>query len=283
MKLNAICIIKNEVDIIADTLDYALEFCDMIYLFDNASTDGSWEVICAKVALDSRIVIVAHTDEIYRNQFRNRVYNMFNHTFSESDWWYILDADEMLIEDPRPMLIIAMQRNKNQMRVWQAQFYFTDKDLAVYDNENKSLPVSQRRRYYRINWREPRFFRNSPNQKWPEDISGKVPPFCNALFHPSPICRHYAQRTPEQIKMRHEIRVNNPYSFLHVKNKSKNDWLKKATNCYFYEAGQKMQFPLIDRFVFYANQSRYWLIWRIKNLIFIKNQLVSKVFRANQL
>jgi hypothetical protein len=283
MKLNAICIIKNEVDIIADTLDYALEFCDKIYVFDNASTDGSWEVICAKVALDSRIVIAAHTNEIYRNQFRNRVYNMFNHTFSASDWWYILDADEMLIEDPRPMLIRAMQRNKNQMRVWQAQFYFTDKDLAVYDNEDKSLPVSQRRRYYRINWREPRFFRNSPNQKWPEDISGKVPPFCNALFHPSPICRHYAQRTPEQIKMRHEIRVNNPYSFLHVKNKSKNDWLKKATNCYFYEAGQKMQFPLIDRFVFYANQSRYWLIWRIKNLIFIKNQLVSKVFRANQL
>ena len=80
--------------------------------------------------------------------------------------------------------------------------------------------------------------------------------------------------------MRHEIRVNNPYSFLHVKNKSKNDWLKKATNCYFYETGQKMQFPLIDRFVFYANQSRYWLIWRIKNLIFIKNKLVSKVFRA---
>ncbi len=68
------------------------------------------------------------------------------------------------------------------MRVWQAQFYFTDKDLAVYDNEDKSLPVSKRRRYYRINWREPRFFKNSPSQKWPEDISGKVPPFCNALF-----------------------------------------------------------------------------------------------------
>jgi hypothetical protein len=179
------------------------------------------------------------------------------------------------------MLIRAMQRDKNQMRVWQAQFYFTDKDLAVYENENKSLPIYQRRRYYRINWREPRFFRNSPTQKWPEDITGKVPPFCNSLFHPSPICRHYAQRTPEQIEMRHELRVNNPYSFLHVKNKSKNDWLKKATSCYFYETGKKMQFPLIDRFVFYANQSKYWLIWRVKNVISIKNLLMLKVFRSN--
>ena len=104
MKLNAICIIKNEVDIIADTLDYALVFCDTIYIFDNASTDGSWELICEKAAKDPRIIIAAHTDEVYRNQFRNRVYNMFNNTFSASDWWYILDADEMLVEDPRPML-----------------------------------------------------------------------------------------------------------------------------------------------------------------------------------
>jgi hypothetical protein len=281
MKLNAICIIKNEVDIIADTLDYALMFCDTIYVFDNASTDGSWELICEKADLDPRIVIAAHTDEIYRNQFRNRVYNMFNHNFSASDWWYILDADEMLIEDPRPMLLKAMQHNKNQMRVWQAQFYFTDKDLAVYNNENKSLPVPKRRRYYRINWREPRFFINSPHQKWPEGISGKVPPFCNRLYRPSPICRHYAHRTPEQIKMRHEIRVNNPYSFLHVKNKSENDWLKKATSCYFYEEGKKMQFPLMDKFEFYANQTRYWLIWRVKNIVSMKNKLMSKVFGTN--
>ncbi|MFQ3234639.1 MAG: glycosyltransferase involved in cell wall biosynthesis [Paraglaciecola sp.] len=278
MKLNAICIIKNEVDIIIDTLENALVFCDNIYVFDNASTDGSWELICEKAILDSRIVIAAHTDEIYRNQFRNRVYNMFNHTFSASDWWYILDADEMLIEDPRPMLYKAMQRNKNQMRVWQAQFYFTDTDLAAYENENKSLPVPKRRHHYRINWREPRFFKNSPNNKWSEEISGKVPPFCNRLFRSSPICRHYAQRTPEQIKMRHDIRINNPFSFLHVKNKSENDWLKKAANCYFYEEGRKMQFPLMDRLAFYANQSRYWLIWRVENIISIKNRLMSKIF-----
>ena len=77
------------------------------------------------------------------------------------------DADETLTEDPRPMLVKSMQRHKNQMRVWKAQFYFTDNDLAVYDQEDKTLMVSERRRYYRINWREPHFFRNSPSQTWP--------------------------------------------------------------------------------------------------------------------
>ena len=137
MKLSAICIIKNEADIIIETLNNALRFCDNIYVFDNGSTDGSFELICEKAAQDSRVVIAVHSDEIYRNQFRNRVYNMFHSDFSASDWWYILDADEMLTEDPRPMLIEAMQRNKNQMRVWQAQFYFTDNDLANYEIEDK--------------------------------------------------------------------------------------------------------------------------------------------------
>lgn len=281
MKLNAICIIKNEVDIILETLNNALRFCDTIYVFDNGSTDGSWELICRKAAQDPRIVIAAHTDEVYRNQFRNRVYNMFHHKFSASDWWYILDADEMLTEDPRPMLVKAMQRNKNQMRVWQAQFYFTDKDLAVYDKEDQSELVSRRRRYYRINWREPRFFRNSPDLTWPEDISGKVPPFCNRLYHPSPVCRHYAERTPEQIKARREIRLNNPYSFLHVKNKSDNDWLKKSADCFYYEEGKKMRFPLSDRIIYYASQSRYWLIWRFKSLTSVKNGLVRKLISAS--
>jgi hypothetical protein len=204
---------------------------------------------------------------------------MFHSNFSTSDWWYILDADEMLTDDPRSMLVKAMQRNKNQMRVWQAQFYFTDNDLAAYETEDKSQSISQRRRYYRINWREPRFFRNSPSQTWPEDISGKVPPFCQKLYHPSPICRHYAQRTPEQIKMRREIRINNPFSFLHVKNKAEDDWLKQSADCFYYNEGKKMSFPLMDRIRFYANQTRYWLIWRAKNVLSITDVLISKVVK----
>jgi glycosyltransferase involved in cell wall biosynthesis len=277
MKLNAICIIKNEADIIIETLNNALNFCDTIYVFDNCSTDGSWELICEKAKNDPRVVIAAHTDEIYRNQFRNRVYNMFHHLYLPSDWWYILDADELLIQDPRPMLIKAMQRKKNQMRVWQAQFYFTDKDLAVYENEDKSDLVSDRRRYYRINWREPRFFRNSPDLSWPENISGKVPPFCKKLYSASPICRHYAERTPEQIKMRREIRLSNPFSFLHVKNKSDDDWLKQSADCFYYQPGQKMTFPVLDRLSYYASQSKYWLIWRVKNVMSVKSKIVTKL------
>ncbi len=278
MKINAICTIKNEKDIIIETIENALAFCDTIYVFDNGSTDGSYELLREKAAQDPRVIIAVHSDEVYRNQFRNRVYNMYHSQYSADDWWYILDADEMLCKDPRPMLEKAVKAHKNQMRVWQAQFYFTDKDLAVYSQEDKTRKVSERRRYYRINWREPRFFKNSPTQNWPEHISGKVPPFCQDLYRPSPICRHYAERTPEQIKMRREIRINNPYSFLHVKNKSEHEWLKQSKDCFYYTEGKKMRFPLSDLVKYYASQTRYWMVWRIKNMLSLKNKVFNKIW-----
>ncbi len=277
MKLNAICVLKNEADIIVDTLNNALRFCDSIFIFDNHSDDGSWELVCDMAKKDSRVIIAARTKETYRNQFRNRIYNMFHQNYSSSDWWYILDADELLVEDPRPMLVKAMQRNKNQMRVWQAQFYFTDHDLEHYENEDKLLSVPERRFYYRINWREPRFFRNSPTENWPEHISGKVPPFCANLYHPSPICRHYAERTPEQIQARRKLRVKNPYSFLHVKKKPIDDWLRKAEDCFYYQPGLSMQFPLSDRLGYYLNQSTYWIKWRLKNVLSLKQLITQKL------
>ena len=135
IKLNPIFIIKNEADIILEILNNAQHFCEYIDVFDNGSTDGSWELMQAKAKQDSKVIIAVYSVEIYRNQFRNRVYDMFYYEFSAPDWWYILDADEMLSEDPRPMLVKAMQRHKNQIRLWQAQFNFSANDLAAYDTE----------------------------------------------------------------------------------------------------------------------------------------------------
>jgi hypothetical protein len=54
--------------------------------------------------------------------------------------------------------------------------------------------------------------------------------------------------------MRREIRSSNPYSFLHVKNKSDDDWLKRSKDCLYYQEDKKMIFQLFDRVIFYASQ-----------------------------
>jgi glycosyltransferase involved in cell wall biosynthesis len=58
MKIFAIMVVKNEVDIIAHTLRAASEWCDQIYVLDNGSDDGTWEVV-EQMARENR-AIVAH-------------------------------------------------------------------------------------------------------------------------------------------------------------------------------------------------------------------------------
>jgi glycosyltransferase involved in cell wall biosynthesis len=278
MKINAICMVKNEADVLIETLHHALTFCDNIYVFDNGSNDGTWEKLQAFVKQEPRVIIAARSDEVFKEQLRNRVYNQYHHLFSAKDWWYILDADEMLAQDPRPMLKKAMQAGKQQMRMWQAQFYFTDKDAEQYATEDHSKAVAQRRRYYRINWREPRFFLNSPEQKWPETVSGRVPPFCKKLYRPSPICCHYANRTPEQIQQRRKIRINNPAIFIHVQRQNANDWMKKSADLFYFEPTQDFRFPLLDQLNYYRRECGFWCSWRIKSVL----NLVKK-YRSTKL
>jgi glycosyltransferase involved in cell wall biosynthesis len=137
MKLNAIVMVKNEADIIEETLLHALAFCDGIFVFDNGSNDGTSEILERMSGTHNKIVVDFSSDCPYRNQLRNRIYNKRHMDFSDEDWWYILDADEMLVEDPRPYLERARERGYSCMSVWQAQFYFTDEDYQHYQFENK--------------------------------------------------------------------------------------------------------------------------------------------------
>ena len=44
-KIHAICLVKDEDDIIAYTLEKALVWADYIYVYDNGSTDRTWEIV----------------------------------------------------------------------------------------------------------------------------------------------------------------------------------------------------------------------------------------------
>ena len=45
MKIYAISLIKNEADIIEKNLIEASKWCDKIFVYDNGSTDGTWEIV----------------------------------------------------------------------------------------------------------------------------------------------------------------------------------------------------------------------------------------------
>ena len=266
MRVNAIMLVKNEVDIVEETLLYAMKFCHRIYIYDNQSTDGTWELVNEMAARFKEIVIFGQTSEPYKNQLRNRVYNAMYQEYSSEDWWYILDSDELLAESPKGVLKTAASQGKNAMCVWQAQFYFTDTDWANYENEDTSKSITQRRKHYLINWKEQRFFKNDPTQAWPEFTSGRIPPWCKSMAKQAPICRHYALRTPEQIEARIALRMKTQNGFAHVKRAPEIHYPEaKSLDC--IDSTENFTIRFTERLKYGWKQFYFAIHWKWKGLI----------------
>jgi glycosyltransferase involved in cell wall biosynthesis len=146
MEIHALCIVKNEADILQESLIAALHWCDHIYVFDNGSSDGSWELVKELSQQYSQIVAYKQDDILYSNGLRADIFNAFRSNASLQDWWCALDADEFYIDDPR---IFLAKIPSHLQTVWSASlnYYFTDQDTISYQQDPVKFlqtPVQQR-------------------------------------------------------------------------------------------------------------------------------------------
>lgn len=222
MKIHGMCLVKNESDIITQTLEAATKWCDYIYVYDNGSTDGTWEQALKLAEKYEQIITYKKENCNFNDDLRRKIFNEFRGNSSEGDWWCRLDADEIYIDDPR---VFLAKVPKEYAVVVSASFeyYFTDKDLDLY-NENPDLyandvPVSQKCRYYINNWTELRFIRYRKDLVWGEKDGGWPSAIWNAPIYPVRIwLKHYQYRSPQQIQKRLDTRrpaILNNSSFCH--------------------------------------------------------------------
>ena len=207
MQIHAITVVKNEADIVGDTLRRALGWADAIYVLDNGSTDGTWEMLQDLAATSPAVFLAGQDETPFHNGLRARLYHRFASRSSPGDWWCRLDADELYIDDPRAFLRRVPPRYG---LVWGSSFtyYFTDRDLERYEDDpsryGPSVPIDERMRYYHNNWSELRFVRETPGMEWPSDrgwpIRTKGP-------YPRRIrVKNFVYRSPAQIRRRLEDR-----------------------------------------------------------------------------
>src|SRR5689334_2374515 len=129
MRIRALSLVKNEADIIAHNLKAASEWCDAIYVFDNGSADGTWEIVQAMAGSIEAIVPFKQDSKPFSDSLRQEIFAHFRDAARPGDWWCILDADEYYVDDPRAFLgrVPDMYRS-----VW-PQLYtylFTEDDAA---------------------------------------------------------------------------------------------------------------------------------------------------------
>jgi glycosyltransferase involved in cell wall biosynthesis len=205
MKIHGLCLVKNEADVLQETLISALHWCDHIYVFDNGSNDGTWELVKELAKQYLQIVPYKQDDVLYSNGLRADIFNAFRSNAGPQDWWCGLDADEFYIDDPRIFLAKISRRFQT---VWSASlnYYFTDRDVILYQQDPMKfleIPIQQRFRYYLNNWGELRFFRHSDDIVWARAQGGFPPAMFTAPACPVRIwLKHYQYRSPEQIERR---------------------------------------------------------------------------------
>jgi len=202
MKIHGMCVVKDEADVVITTLIRASKWCDYIYVLDNGSSDGSWELI-NKLAQDNpQVHVLDQHLEPFRDSLRRDIYMEFRDRSQPGDWWCRLDSDEIYIDNPHKFL---QHIPAGYQMVWAAMllYFFTDRDLALYQQDPShyadEVPIEQRYRYYLNQWSEPRFFREEKNLYWRKDADW---PVIGANFPHRIKLKHYQFRSPEQIQKR---------------------------------------------------------------------------------
>lgn len=228
MRIHGIMLVKNEADVIGETLEAAHAWCDAIYVFDNGSSDGTWELVLEAAAESDRIVPFKQDTTTFTQSLRGEIFRHYRHLARPGDWWCILDGDEIYIDDPRAFLA---QVPASYGEVWSSsfQYYFTEADLERYEADPEAFhraPVQERMRYYLNNWSESRFMRHHAGLVWPPDRPGKAgyrrPLGLGAVYPRRIRLKHFQYRSPEQMDARLQSRMAITTSCRHER---RPDWL----------------------------------------------------------
>ncbi len=200
MRIHLIGVIKDEADIVGQTLVRAVEVADHVYIRDIGSTDGTLDILHEAAGRYQNLEVYSEPAPVYTDALRRSVFLKFSDRSKPGDFWGRYDSDEIILDDPRDVFRKAGPLDD---MFWGSfyNFYMTEADVARFD-ENPALyddatPIEQRMRYYINNWSEPRFVRDHRGLIWRGDRDW--PSLVNHCTRFRIGIAHYAYRSPKQI------------------------------------------------------------------------------------
>lgn len=225
-KIFAFMTVKNESDIIIETLQGAVKWADKIFVMDNMSNDDTWEKLEAFAKDNDKVVLWGRYGGKFHLSLRQVIFNDYRHLAKDGDWWCRLDGDEFYIDDPREFL---SQLDSDVDCVYNAsfQYYYTEDDFEREKSASGELGVvTDRLMHYKCNHSEIRFIKENANLCWPQYAEWPI----NLLNPTSKRIRlkHYQYRTLQQISERLRARNSSSSgaSFSHEK-VSAEEWYRR--------------------------------------------------------
>lgn len=221
MKIYAISVIKNEADIIEYSLTLASQWADKVIVYDNGSTDGTWEKV--KALTLPNIIPYKQSNRPYSDGLRAEIFNAFKHELNEGDWWVIQDSDEIYEDNPRDFIL----NNKgyyHHINGKKVDFCFNLNNIDSIDFHQYFENNLKHFIYFTPEaWSEPRLIRHRKRLKWEEK---KIWPKAMGLVCTKAInIKHYPLRSEEQIKKRWTTRKKSKkQGGQHFDHWDKDDW-----------------------------------------------------------
>lgn len=231
MRIFGLSLVKNEADIIRTSLQESLRWCDRIFVFDNGSTDATWNHVQAAARDNSRVVAFKQDPRPFDDALRADLFNAFRHEAGKGDWWCRLDADEFYIDDPRAFLASVSPSHHVVWGSW-LQYFLTTADLPRFTAADEQMPPEitpeNFPRYYQTKGGEARFFRHRAGLLW---NSGAWPAHLG-LIEPRRIrVKHFQYRSPAQIQRRLDTRRAAAASgWAHFTHSTQESWRDKVAD-----------------------------------------------------
>jgi hypothetical protein len=232
-------LVKNEKDIIECSLRDALRWIDKMFILDNGSDDGTWEILNRMAKENDKIVPWKQDFTPYRRIMRTEIFNEFRNCASDGDWWYWADSDEFLVDDPREFLAKVPKKNHVVFKK-SIDYFLTPEDIKEWEFTGDFEIDREHIKYFTEHcWAEIRFFRHRSRLDW---AAQDEKPAHIGIWHPTPILiRHYQFRSPTQMQRRLDIRNKIPKDaegrpFRHVK-ETRWEQLLKDRNDLVLDAG----------------------------------------------
>jgi len=207
IKIAAYLLVRDEEDIINETLNHLSNYCDHILVLDTGSSDNTFE-ICK---YHKKVCYAERIDAVYSDVLRQKLVDRSNNYLTYGDWFLAVSADHFFVSNPREDIKRAVAEEANVITYDVAQFYFTDKDYHQCTTSKYwyKISVQDRLLYYAINYHNfPVAFEYQKGLKYKHDVTEwpRVPQKRIASFHP--ILKHYQFRCVNQIKKRLRLRFD---------------------------------------------------------------------------
>jgi hypothetical protein len=227
MKIYALCLVKNEDDVIRQSLLAASKWADKVFVYDNGSTDKTWDIVNELAKTNESIVAWRQDTKHYKNNLFGDIFNGVRDLANDGDWFcYQFPADEFYYDDPREFLS-KVPKGYHVVKSQSIDYHLTFEDVEEFDFSNDQEFDREKVKYYDpLTYTEKRFFKYRKGMEWP---AGNGHPKHIGIIYPKKIrVQHYQHRSPRQIQLRLDTRrqlVEDGYKFF--KHAAQADWKEK--------------------------------------------------------